>query len=149
MRTQNAVSRATQESCERGWSSLRYGPGLKRRGESGAGRIKAIIWTLILAALAYVGFKVTPILINEYEFQDDISNLARASTINRHTPEQIRDDIMKIAQKDDVPAEEDDIKVQAANGNVKIDVNYSVTIDLTVYQWTLNLHPVAGNDSIV
>jgi len=63
-------------------------------------------------------------------------------------PEQIRAAILKEAEKDDVPIDAKDIKVQAVNGNVKIKVDYSVTVDLTVYQWTLNFHPKVSNDSL-
>ena len=66
----------------------------------------------------------------------------------RQTPEQIRSAILKEAEKDDVPIDANDVKVQAVNGNVKIKVDYSVTVDLTVYQWTLNFHPSISNDSL-
>jgi hypothetical protein len=47
-----------------------------------------------------------------------------------------------------VPIDAKDVKVQAVGGNVRINVDYSVTVDLTVYQWTLNFHPKISNDSL-
>lgn len=119
-----------------------------RYRERGAGRLKPILWTLVLASFVYVAVKVVPALINEFEFQDGIQTIARYATVTRQTPEQIRAAVLKEAQKDDVPAAAEDIKVEAVSGNVRIHVEYSVIVDLTVYQWTLNFHPAVSNDSL-
>jgi len=121
----------------------------KRDAEKGAGTLKAIFWTLLLAAFVYVSVKVTPALISEYEFQDGIQTLARFATMNRETPEQIRGAVLKEAQKDDIAIGAEAVKVEAVNGNVKINVDYSVTVDLSVYQWTLNFHPSVSNDALL
>jgi hypothetical protein len=120
----------------------------KRDAEKGAGRLKAIFWTLLLAAFIYVSVKMIPALINEYEFLDGIQGLARIATMTRQTPEQIREAVLKEGQKDDLAIRAEDIKVEAVNGNVKINVDYSVAIDLIVYQWTLNFHPSVSNSAI-
>jgi hypothetical protein len=127
--------------------SLKAGRSRSNR-ERGVGRVKAIFWTLVLATFVYVSAKVVPALVNEYQFQDGIQTLARFATVNRQTPEQIRAAVLKEAQKDDVPVAAEDIKVDAVNGNIKIRADYSVTVDLKVYQWTLNFHPAASNDSL-
>jgi hypothetical protein len=77
-----------------------------------------------------------------------MQTLARFATVNRQTPEQIRAAVLKEAQSDGVPVTAEDIKVTAVSGNVKINVDYSVTIDLIVYPWTLNFHPAVSNDSL-
>jgi hypothetical protein len=119
-----------------------------RAGERGAGHLKAIVWSLILVALVYVGFKVIPQLVNEYEFQDGMQTIARFASVNRDPSEKIRDAILKEAQKDDVPVEPADIKIVGNAGNVRISVDYSVMVDLGVYQWTLNFHPAVKNDAL-
>jgi hypothetical protein len=87
-------------------------------------------------------------LINEYEFQDGMQTIARFASVNRDTNEKVRDAILKEAQKDDVPIKADDIKIVGNAGNVVINANYSVTVDLSVYQWTLNFHPKVTNDAL-
>ena len=133
-------SRSCRLSTTAGWP--------KRDAEKGAGKLKAIFWTLLLAAFVYVSVKVIPALVNEYEFQDGIQTIARFATMNRQTPEQIREAVLKEAQKDDLAISAEDIKVEAVNGNVKINVDYSVTVDLSVYQWTLNFHPSVSNNAL-
>lgn len=119
-----------------------------RRPERGAGHLKAILWLLAFASFIYVTVKVVPILVNDFEFQDGVQTIARFASATRQTPEQIRIAVVKEAQKDDVPIDVKDVKVDATSGNVRIHVEYSVTVDLTVYQWTLNFHPSVSNDSL-
>ena len=120
-----------------------------RNAERGAGYLKPVLWTLILASIVYVAVKVIPVLVNEYEFQDSMQNIARNASANGGTIEKIRDAVLKEAEKDELPVNNEDIKVTAKGGDVRINVSYSVTADLNVYQWTLNFHPAASNDSLV
>jgi hypothetical protein len=92
---------------------------------------------------------VLPILINEYQFQDTIQDIARFASVNRKTNEQIQKAVLDEAQKADLPVQAEDIKVQNNGGNVHINVDYSVTVDLKLYQWTLNFHPAASNSSLI
>lgn len=120
-----------------------------RAPERGVGRLKAIIWTFILATLVYVGVKVIPILVNEYQFQDGIQTIARFASANRENIELIRKNVANEALKDELSIRSEDIHVEAMNGNVKISVDYSVTVDLKVYQWTMDFHPAAMNKSLL
>jgi hypothetical protein len=125
------------------------GAATKRNGEGGSGRLKAIVWTTILVTFIYVAAITLPVLINEYQFQDSLQNIARSASVYRKTNEQIRQAVMDEAQKEDLPVQPDDIKVEGNSGNVHINVDYSVTVDLKVYQWTLNFHPAANNASLL
>jgi cell division protein FtsL len=120
----------------------------KHRGESGKGRLKAIVWTLILVAFIYTAAMVIPVLINEYQFQDSLQTIARFASVNRKSNEQVRKDVLEEAQKEDLPILAQDIKVEGNAGNVRITVDYSVTVDLKFYEWTLNFHPAAYNASL-
>lgn len=119
-----------------------------RHAERGASRLKAIVWVIVLVACFYVGIKVVPVLMDEYEFQDAMSNAARFATVSRQTPDDVRKNLLQEAQKEDLPVRAEDIQVTATNGNVKIDANFSVTVDLQLYQWTLNFHPSASNNAL-
>ena len=119
-----------------------------RDSERGGARLKATLWILALAIFVFVMVKVIPVLVDDFEFQDGVQTIARYATATRQTPEQIRAAILKEAEKDDVPIDAKDVKVQAVGGNVRINVDYSVIVDLTVYQLTLNFHPKISNDSL-
>ena len=100
-------------------------------------------------AVIYGAVLVIPVLINEYQFQDSLQEIARFASVNRKSNEQIRQSVLEEAQKEDLPVQAEDIKVEGNSGNVHINVDYSVTVDLKVYQWTLNFHPAASNASLL
>jgi len=121
----------------------------KSGGQKGAGNLKAIVWTMILVAFIYAAVVVLPVLISEYEFQDSLQSIARFASVSHKSSDQIKKDVLDEAQKEDLPVQADDIKVNGASGNVHITVDYSVTVDLKVYQWTFNFHPAADNSAIL
>lgn len=117
-------------------------------GQRGAGRFKAILWLAILAAMVYTSVKVVPIYVNEYQFQDTMQTTARFATLNHQAPDDIRATLVKEAQKEDLPVQPEDIHVSSEAGNVQIKADYSVTVDLSVYQLTLNFHPSASSSAL-
>lgn len=116
--------------------------------QHGAGRLKAIIWLAIFASMIYVGIMVVPILLNEYQFQDAMTSTARFASANRQTADDIRASLVKEAKSEDIPIKPEDIHVESQGGNVNISAPYSVTVDLHVYQWTLNFNPSASNNAL-
>jgi Domain of unknown function (DUF4845) len=131
---------------------LRSEPGAEKReagsSERGAGRLKSVVWLAILACLIYVGIKTVPVLFDEYEFQDAIESAARFGSVNNQTPDDIRDGLVRQAETDNIPIKPEDIHVTKGSGDVSIDVQYSVTVDLGVRQWTFNFHPTAHNAAL-
>jgi len=116
--------------------------------QRGAGRLKAVVVLAIFAGMIYVAVKVIPILVNNYEFQDSIQSTARMATVNRQSAEDIRASVLKEAQNEQIPIAAEDIHIKDEGGHVEISADYSVTVDLHVYQWTLNFHPSAMNNPI-
>lgn len=136
--TSGAVSRRCAESSA----------ATKRYREKGAARAKPIIWTLIFLSMIYVAAKVIPVLFTEYQFQDGIQEIARFASATRKSNEQIKQAVLDEAQKEELPITGDDIKVEGSGGNVKINVEYAVVVDLKVYQWTLLFHPATSNRAV-
>lgn len=117
--------------------------------EHGGSRLKLVVFLAILVAGAYVGVKVIPILVNNMQFEDGIQTVARFASVNRQTNDDIRKAVLKEAQDEDIPINADDIHVKGESGHVEIAADYSVTVNLGVYQWTLNFHPSAKNNPIL
>jgi len=111
---------------------------LSQRGE---GKLKAIIYTLILFAAVYAAVKVVPIYVAEYQLNDKITEQARFAVVNRYSEDQVRDIIFKVVQDLDIPANREDIKVQNTNHGILISVNYSVPVDFKVYKTEISFSP--------
>ena len=127
-----------RESC---YVSFRNGK--SNKAQRGEGRLKAIIYTLVLITGVYVAWKLVPAYVNEYQLKDKISEQAKFAVVNRYSEDQIRDVIFKTIQDLDIPAKRDDIKVEHTNHGIMISVNYSVPVDLKFYKTELNFSPAS------
>lgn len=121
-------------------------PNQAQRGE---GRLKAIIYTLILVIGVYVAWKMVPAYVNEYQLKDKISEQARFAVVNHYSEDQIRDIIFKTIEDLDIPAKREDIKVEHTNHGILISVNYSVPVDLKFYKTELNFSPASEGIDIM
>lgn len=117
--------------------------GMKRHNsrERGEGKLKAIVYTLILIAGVYIAIKLVPVYVAEYQLKDKMSEQARFAVVNRYSEDQIKDILYKTVQDLDIPAKRDDIKVTNTGHGLSISVVYSVPIDLMVYKTDLNFSP--------
>ena len=117
--------------------------------QRGSSRLKLITFLVVLVAMIYVGVKVIPILVNNMQFQDAIESTARFASVNRQSVDDIRTSVLKEAENEDIPITAQDIHVKGESGRVEIAADYSVTVNLGIYQWTLNFHPYARNNPIL
>jgi len=124
---------------------------LRRRaaGERGQGKFKAILVTAILVFMVYAAVKVVPPYVAEYELSDKMQETARFASVNRNSPEQIRESIWKTIEDLQIPATKEDVKVTASGGRVTINVDYKVPIDLMVYKFDLHFTPSTVNKDII
>jgi hypothetical protein len=121
-----------------------------RIGERGGSRLSLLITLLIVGALVFTAFKIVPVYVANYQFQDAIETESRFALASypRKSPDDVRDDIAKKAQDLGIPMKPEDIRIEMSNGNVSIALDYVVPIDLKFYQLTLQFHPHADNHSI-
>jgi hypothetical protein len=149
MKTRDAAVRGHGRGQERGdQRALAVVRPSVRCGERGAGKIKAIIVTAILAFAVYAAIKIVPPYAAEYQLADKIQEQARFAVVNRYTEEQIRDNIYKVVQDLGIPAKREDIKIEASNQVVKIAMDYTVPIDLLAYHMDLHFTPSSENKAL-
>jgi hypothetical protein len=119
-----------------------------RSDERGAGKVKAIIVTVLLVFAIYAAIKIVPPYAAEYQLADKIQEQARFAVVNHYTDEQIRENVFKVVQDLEIPAKREDIKIEASNRIVKIAMDYTVPIDLLSYHLDLHFTPSSENRSL-
>ena len=128
------------------------GPGARahRSREHGGSKLKGLFSLAIFAAIIFVCVKVVPPYFANYQFQDAIESESRfaLSGYPKKTNDDIVTDVVKKAQELGIPAKPDDVRLVINNTDVDISLDYSVPIDLVVYQFTLQFHPHADNHTI-
>jgi len=121
-----------------------------RAGERGGSKLNTLLTLVIVGAMVFAAIKIVPVYVANFEFQDSIQSESQFALAGypKKSIDDIRDDVFKKAQELGIPAKEDDIQVTVNDSAVDIGLNYSVPINLAVYQFTLQFHPHADNHSI-
>lgn len=116
--------------------------------ERGGSRLKTLLAAAIVAAMVFAAVKIIPIYVINYQLQDSMQEEATFASVNRKSAEQIKADLEKKLDDMGIAVDEKSIQVSSYAGNVKISLEYTVPVDLTVYQLQLHFHPQADNTSI-
>jgi hypothetical protein len=119
-----------------------------RGAERGGGKLKAILFTAIFAFFIYSAVKILPPYIANYQIADKMQETARFAVVNRYDEEKVRDVIFKEIQDLEIPVKREEIKVVVNPSEVKINLDYSVPIDLLVYKFDLHFTPSSVNKSL-
>ena len=122
----------------------------KGNGQTGGSRLNLLLTLAILGAMIFVAVKLFPVYFANYQFQDSIESESRFALTGypKKSADDVRNDVWNKAQELGIPAQKDAIQVDMNNGSVDISLDYSVPIDLKVYEFTLQFHPHADNHSI-
>jgi hypothetical protein len=122
----------------------------KKAAERGGSKANLILTLLVLGIMGFVAIKICPVYFANYEFQDSIESESRFALTGypKKTPDDVRNDVWSKAKDLGIPTQKDAIKIAMDTGSVEIGVEYSVPIDLAVYQFTLQFHPHADNHTI-
>jgi hypothetical protein len=117
--------------------------------QRGAGRLKALFYTVILISGVYAAYKIVPPYVAEYQLKDKMTEQARFAVVNRYDDKQVRDNVMATINDLDIPAKPEDIKVMHTNSGIAISVSYSVPVDFIVYKTELNFSPSSEGRDIM
>jgi hypothetical protein len=109
-----------------------------------------LITIALFGSAIFVACKIIPPYFANFQFQDAIETESRFALTGypKRNQDDIQNEVYKKAQDLGIPAKKDDIKVTMDTGSVTISLDYSVPIDLSVYQLTLQFHSHADNRTI-
>jgi hypothetical protein len=121
-----------------------------RASQRGGSRMSLILTLAIVAAMVFAAVKIVPAYFANFEFQDAINSESQFALTGypKRNQDDIQEEVYKKAQELGIPAKKDDIHVIMTSGTVSISLDYTVPIDLSVYQFSLQFHPHADNHSI-
>jgi hypothetical protein len=121
-----------------------------RTSEAGAGRIKAIFTLLFVAVVIFLGIKIIPVFVNNYQLQDDLRTMAINATVQFPPPtvEAVKANVVTKARDLGLPVTEDEVSVTLGH-TATISVDYKVPVDLSVYTLVLHFTPSAENSKII
>ncbi len=98
--------------------------------------------------MIYAAVKIVPAYVTNYQLQDSMQEEATFATVNRKSADAIKADVEEKVKNLGIDVDPSTIEVTAVMGNVTISLEYTVPVDLTVYQLQLHFHPHAYNASL-
>ncbi|HVO60616.1 MAG TPA: DUF4845 domain-containing protein [Terriglobales bacterium] len=114
--------------------------------------VKLLVGIGAIIAVIVIGIQVLPPYMKNYQFQDALNNEALAATYSTKTEDEIRDIAYKAAKENDIPIKPEQIKVTRSGGmgtgNLVIEANYTVHVDLPGYPLDLNFQATSKNKGI-
>jgi hypothetical protein len=116
--------------------------------ERGGSKLKTLFALAIVAALVFAAIKIVPVYVTNYQLQDSMQEEATFASVNRKSADQIKTDMEKRLENLGISVDPSTIEVSSFGGNVQISLEYTIPVDLTVYQLQLHFHPQADNASI-
>ena len=106
----------------------------------------------VILAVAFLGIKIVPVFFSNYQFEDFIKEEALHSSYSTRSEDDIRDAVIKHAHDLDITLSAGQVHVSRTgvngNGNLSIEAEYSVPIDLPGYSTTVEFHPSSKNKGV-
>ncbi len=105
-----------------------------RLRDNGAGRVKAILSIIFLIYVIYVGIKVIPVYVNDYQMDDYIREQTPYWLTQRARADTIQKNVLDKAQELGLPLTADGVKVEAPGNLVTVSLYYTVPLDFLVFK---------------
>ena len=114
------------------------------------GAIRVIIGFVAVIGVIYGAFQIIPPEMNNYSFQDDLKNIAMTAGSNpRQTDDDIKNAIIAKGQQRDIKLADTQVTVERIGTPgapaVFVAADYSASVNLVVYSFTLHFTPSSGN----
>jgi hypothetical protein len=116
-----------------------------RQSDSGAGRVKALLSIFFVIIVIFVGIKVIPVYVDDYELNDYIQQQTPFWLTDRAGHDAVEKNVLDKAQDLGLPVTDDNVKIIASPRMVSVTVDYTVPVDLVVA--TLPLHFSHSNEN--
>jgi len=112
-------------------------------------KLKALIGILVIVGGFYYGWNMIPPYFRNYQFQDDLDDVARVATYNVRSDEELKQAVIKKAQARDIVLKEDQISITRIATGIAISVKYRVHVEMIGHQTDLDFTANSKNMSII
>lgn len=116
--------------------------------ERGEGSLKTVIFLAFVAALVFTGVRVFPVYFNNYQLADYVRDRAVQAAVNRTGTDVVQTEVIRYGRSLGVELTEENVRVTNEEGTVKIQVDYTVPVDLKVVTWNVHFAPFAESRAL-
>jgi hypothetical protein len=97
------------------------------------GKIKGLIGLAVIAGGFYVAWSLIPPYFYNYQFQDDLDDIARRVSYVSISDDDVKQMVIKKAQQEEITLQEDQIAITHNGPTIAITVKYNVHVDMAVH----------------
>ncbi|HKW74104.1 MAG TPA: hypothetical protein VJN64_01140 [Terriglobales bacterium] len=97
------------------------------------GKIKGLIGLLVIAGGFYVAWSLIPPYFYNYQFQDDLDDVARRVSYMSIPDDDVKQMVIRKAQQEEITLKEDQIAITHNGATIGITVKYSIHVDMAVH----------------
>ncbi len=104
------------------------------RSMRGGGKLQVLLALAVTAILVVSAWRIIPVYVNSFRFQDEIRNKCKFAPVDRKSPETVKEELLRTAQELNLPVSRDQLQVNAAGPSViRVNVRYTVPVDLILF----------------
>jgi hypothetical protein len=96
------------------------------------GKLKAILGFALIFGGLFTGWNLIPPYVHNYEFQDDLDEIARRNSYTQKTDDDLRAMVIKQAGDLEIPLKEDQVLISRNGDGLGIAVHYKIHVDMVV-----------------
>jgi hypothetical protein len=116
---------------------------LRKRHERGEGQFGCLVGLALLLVACLIAYKMVPIKVKAADMRETVVGEARSA--GQHQDGQIMKSILHKADECGFPVTEENVKIERARANIKIDVDYTVPVEFPGYTYQWHFHHSAEN----
>jgi hypothetical protein len=102
------------------------------------GKIKGLIGIMVVVGAFYVAWNLIPPYFNNYQFQDDLDDIARKNSYTGANDDDIKKSVIAKAETEDIKLKEDQIVITRVRDMLGISVKYRIHVDMVVHPMDLD-----------
>lgn len=108
--------------------------------------LKALLTTVIVVAIVFVAYKVIPLYMANYQFQEGIQEISRTAAYGSvANDDQIRHQIAEKITATEIPLKPEDVIIQRGSQDCLIWAAYTVHVDFPIHPVDLHFTNGARN----
>lgn len=111
-------------------------------------KLKGLILLLVVVAGIYFAWNMLPPYWYNYQFQDDLDDIARRNSYVNKSEEDIREIVIKKAAADSITLREDQVAITRGADGVGITVRYRVHVEMILFPRDIDFTAVSYNKRI-
>lgn len=111
--------------------------------------LKTLLTLGVIGFAFYALWLVIPCYFHNYQFQDDLEQVARQANYSSRVQDQdVLAQVVAKAQSYDIPLESDQVKLTRVGPDLTIETEYTVHVDLPLYPFDLKFAPSTKNHRV-